>query len=89
MHWAQPMLINHSPINWCFKIKYLHVGVTIFSFKRFMIDFADTRRKFFASTNSILSKCNFTCDMVKLQLLQKHCLPVLLYAIEALNVKEI
>ena len=83
----EPMLINNSPITWCDKIKYL--GVTIISCKRFMIDFADTRRKFFASINGILSKCNLTCDMVKLDLLEKHCLPVLLYAIEALNVKDL
>ena len=38
------------------------------------------------SINSILSKCNYTSDMVKLKLLESHCLPILLYAIESLDV---
>ena len=39
------------------------------------------------SINSILSKCNYTSDIVKLKLLESHCLPILLYAIESLDVK--
>ena len=34
---------------------------------------------------SILSKCNLTSDLVKLKLLESHCLPILLYAVESLN----
>src|SRR3989442_3645650 len=53
--------------------------------KSFQIDLANTRRKFFVSVNRILSKCNLTSDMVKLRLLESHCLPILLYAVESLN----
>src|SRR3989442_12674064 len=53
--------------------------------KSFQIDLANTRRKFFVSVNRILSKCNLTSDMVKLKLLESHCLPILLYAVESLN----
>ena len=32
-----------------------------------------------------MSKCRFTSDLVKLKLLESHCLPILLYAVESLN----
>jgi hypothetical protein len=83
----EPLCINNAPIFWSDKIKYL--GVTIMSCKRFTVDFSDARRKFFASVNSILSKCSLACDMVKLDLLEKHCLPILLYVIESLNIKNL
>jgi hypothetical protein len=68
---------------WVQRINYL--GIQICCAKSFLVDFSDTRRKFFISVNSILSKCQFTSDMVKLQLLESHCLPILLYATESLN----
>ena len=37
------------------------------------------------SVNAILSKCNFTNEIVKLQLLESSCLPILLYATECCN----
>ena len=39
------------------------------------------------SINTVLSKCNYTGDIVKLELLESHCLPIILYAIESLDVK--
>ena len=43
------------------------------------------RRNFFASVNSILSKCPTASDITKLFLCETHCLPVITYAVESLN----
>src|SRR2546425_11094834 len=77
------LVLNNFQLPWVPKLDYL--GIRICNSKTFQIDLSDTRRKFFSSMYSILSKCNFTSDMVKLKLLESHCLPILLYAVESLN----
>ena len=71
------LLIGNLVIDWCDKIKYL--GVWIKSNTRFDIDIEERRRKFFMSVNCLLSKTKYMCDMVKLKILESHCLPLLLY----------
>ena len=75
--------IGQFQLPWVDKLDYL--GITLTSANSFTIDLSNIRRKFFTSVNSILSKCTFTSDMVKLCLLESHCLPILLYATESLN----
>ena len=77
------MFIGGSPISWVDKVKYL--GIHLSAGISFEIDINEMRRKFFVAVNCIISKCKFTSDMVKLQLLESHCLPILLYAAECLN----
>ena len=62
-------------------MKYL--GVWIKSNVRFKIYVSECRRKYFISANTVLSKCTYTCDMVKLKILESYCLPVLLYGSES------
>ncbi len=81
-----PVSIGNIQLHWVQNVKYL--GVYLSCAKTFQVDFAETRRKFFSSVNSILSKCNFTSDIVKLQLMESHCLPILLYAVESLNLSK-
>src|ERR1700690_652683 len=78
-----PMIINGLQVQWVDKIKYL--GIMLSSAKHFTIDYKETRRKFFVSVNTVLSKCKFTSDIVKLELLESQCLPIMLYSIESLN----
>ena len=80
-----PVSLQISTIHlpWVDKLEYL--GICLCSSKSFQTDLSFTRKKFFSSVNSILSKCNFTSDPVKLKLLESHCLPILLYAVESLN----
>jgi hypothetical protein len=78
-----PMQLGVSDLVWADKIKYL--GITIMSSKRFTVDFTETRRKFFIAVNSIISKCKYASELVKLHLIETHCLPILLYAVESLN----
>jgi len=64
------LLLGTSSLQWTKSIEYL--GVNICCAKTFQVDLSNTRRKFFVSINSILSKCNYTLDIVKLRLLETH-----------------
>ncbi len=79
--------IGNIHLQWTRQIKYL--GIILSNAKSFQVDFSDVRRKFFSAVNSILSKCTFTSDLVKLQLLESHCLPILTYAKESLNLTKL
>src|SRR5277367_850174 len=79
------LILNGSSLQWAEKVKYL--GIWLCAGKYFCVDLAEPRRKFFMSVNSILSKCKYTNDIVKLQLLESHCLPIIMYATECLDLK--
>ena len=50
------------------------------------MDLSVIRRNFLITANYILSNRSFASDLVKLELLEKHCLPILLYCLEVLDV---
>lgn len=77
-----PMHVGNVEIKWTTSLKYL--GIKIVSDKMFKVDMNDTRRKFYASVNSILNKCKYASDFVKLHLMESQCLPVITYCIESL-----
>jgi len=52
--------------------------------KKLIVDINVVKRKFFVSCNCILGKTNTLDDMIKLNLMESYCLPVLTYAIAAL-----
>jgi len=79
--------ISNFDLPWVDNLEYL--GISISSGKSFNVDFSNVRKKFFASVNNILSKCSFTSELVKLSLLEAHALPILLYAVESLNLSAI
>lgn len=81
-----PMVLDGAAIQWTDRIKYL--GLTLVAGVKFKIDLADARRKFFVSTNTILNKCKYTCDVVKLELMESYCLPILMYGLECLNLNK-
>lgn len=75
--------IGSVDLPWVETLDYL--GVKIVCDKSFKVDLSVIRRKFFVSVNTILSKCSLTSDLVKLSLLESYSLPILLYAVECLN----
>ena len=77
------MFINGVEIEWVSKVKYL--GITLLAGVKFSVDLSEVRRKFFAAANGVLSHCKFVSELVKMDLLEKHCLPILLYCVEVLN----
>ena len=82
----EPMWIDDGCIQWVERVKYL--GVTLLSGLKFSVDFAEIRRKYFTAVNSILNKCKYVSELVKLELLESHCLPIILYAVESLNLNK-
>ena len=58
------MNVNSALIHWVNKIKYL--GIIVSSGKSFNTDLSDTRRQFYVSVNSIISKSKYTSDIVNL-----------------------
>jgi len=77
------LFLGSFQLPWVNELSYL--GITFLKAKSFLIDLSCIRRNFFVSVNVILSKCSFTSDLVKLRLLESHCLPILLYSTESLN----
>jgi len=74
------MLLGSMPITWTDKIKCL--GDWVRSHKFFKLDFSEVRRKCFMSVNSNLYKSKNCSDLVKLQLIEAHCLPIITCALE-------
>src|SRR2546425_2919685 len=85
LHNIQPstLLLGSTELPWVQEFEYL--GICLKSTKSFQVDLSNIRRKFFTSVNSILSKCSHTSDLVKLFLLESHCLPILIYTVESLH----
>lgn len=67
------------------KKKYL--GVNINNWVKFTIKLVETRRIFFASVHTILSRCKYSIEIVKLELKESHGLHILLFGLESLNLK--
>ena len=78
--------LNGVAVDWEEKWKYL--GVVLKSGKRFGCSVTERVKSFYRSLNSILRVEGRSDDMVLLRLLEAHCLPILSYAVEALNVAD-
>lgn len=81
------MEINGSKVKWVNQLKYL--GIYLCAGKKFTVDLSCIRRNFFSAVNSVLSRCNYVSDLVKLELLEKHCLPLLMYCMESLSLSPV
>jgi len=76
--------LSSGDICWTKEIKYL--GVYIKSGQKFLCEMSYSKGKFYRSANAILNKLgSYRNSMVALKLISSIALPVLLYAIEALN----
>ena len=79
----QPML-NGAPIDWVKEWKYL--GVVLKSGARFGCSVSERVKSFYRALNSILRLEGRSNDMILLQLIETHCVPILTYAIEVVHV---
>ena len=68
--------------------KWIYLGITLKSNVHFDCCVKEILGKFFRSLNSILRIEGQSDDMVKLRLLEAHCLPILTYGIEILRVAD-
>ena len=77
------MILFNSELSWAKNLTYL--GIVIKTGKVFDIDINQSRRKFYASVNSILERCKYASKIVKIEIFEKQCLPILLQSLESLN----
>ena len=78
--------LNGNEVEWAEKWTYL--GVDLVSHTTFNCCIEQKLRKFYCSMNSILRVEGRSNDVMMLQLLETHCLPILTYAIEAITVSD-
>ena len=76
--------LDGDEIDWVSKWKYL--GSTLVSGLKFGCDVTETVNKFYGATNSILRVDGKSNVMVKLRLLESHCISILTYAVEVVDI---
>ena len=76
--------LNGAPVEWVSEWKYL--GVTLKSGPRFGCSITERVKSFYRSLNSILRIEGRSDDMLMLQLIETHCVPILTYAIEVVHI---
>ena len=80
------MKLQNCNLAWSKTFKYL--GVTFNAGKFLTVDISNPIRKFYSGCNSILHKTANLDEMAKLHLLEANCLPLLTYALPAVNLKQ-
>ena len=78
--------LNGSPIEWVSEWKYL--GVVLKSGRSFGCSVVEKVKSFYRSLNSILRVEGRSQDMVLLNLIEAHCVPILTYGIETIIVAD-
>ena len=68
--------------------KWKYLGVTLIHGRKFGCCVDDTLSKYCRAVNSVLCVDGRSGDIVMLRLLKAHCVPVLSYAIEEVNVAD-
>ena len=77
------MYMDDCVLNCCEKLKYL--GCFIKCDVGFRVDFSDARRRYFSTLNSILSNSKYWPDPVRFEIIEKQCMPRLLYCFESFS----
>ena len=77
--------INGISIPWSNSMKYL--GIVFISGKSLSFDFKTSRSNFFRCFNLIFSKISRASETVIVSLLKSNCIPILMYGVEALDLK--
>ena len=80
------MVLNETQIAWVDDIKYL--GIVLVSGSKFQIDCAYIKRKFYVACNSVLVRCKYADEFVKLSVVKSKCLPMLTYRLGALDLPQ-
>ena len=81
---TKPMYINNIALNWNQEIRYL--GINILSGRRFNFNMQNIKQKYFRALNGIFGKVGLnTAPDVLCSLIDSQCVPILLFAAEALN----
>ena len=77
-------MLNGVRIEWA--EQWVYLGVTLKNAKRFDCSIVERVKKFYRCSNAIFRIDGHSNDMVMLRLVETHCVPILTYAIEVINV---
>ena len=81
---TKPICINDIPLKWNQEIRYL--GINFLSGKKFNFNMQIIKQKYFRALNGIFGKVGLnTAPDVICSLIDSQCVPILLFAAEALN----
>lgn len=72
------MSLGNDTITWYNTFKYL--GVTFTTGRKLSVNINVIKQHFFAATNSILGRTYTLDELIRLQLLESYCLPILQYS---------
>ena len=78
------MKLDSVQLEWATTIKYL--GIQFLAGRNLTIDISDCRKKLYFSVTKILNKSKYCNEIVRLNMVETYCLPILTYAIDALSV---
>ena len=81
-----PLFLDGKKLEWVENWKYL--GVTLQSHRSFNCAIDEKLCSFYKCLNAIMRIEGHSNELVMLQLLEAHCLPILTYAIEVLHVAD-
>ena len=79
-------MLDNKPLEWVGEWKYL--GVVLRSHFTFNCSVNDRLRSFYKCLNAILRIEGRSSEIVMLQLLESHCVPILTYAIKVLHIAD-
>jgi hypothetical protein len=78
--------LGNKNISWTSSFKYL--GISFLSGKKLSVDVSVIKRKFFAASNCILGNVKCLNDVIKLNLMEAYCLPLLQYATVSIDLSQ-
>ena len=78
------VLLNGIKEDWA--EEWPHLGVKLKSGKTFNCPVTERVKKFYRSVNAILRIDGYSMDLVMLRLIETHCIPILTFAIEFIQV---
>ena len=81
---SHSVTLNGNAVDWVDEWKYL--GVTLKSSKTFDCSIKEQVKKFYRCANAILRIDGRSNDTVMLRLVEAHCVPIITYAIEVIQV---
>ena len=75
------LYLGPNPIQWSLCVKYL--GMSYHTGKKLIVNTDVIKQKFFTACNSVLGNSRGTDDIVRLNLIESYCLPLLTYGVNA------
>ena len=79
----QNLQLGADDICWVNRIKYL--GIYLLSKSLLEVDVVPIKRSYYSALNSVICRCKYASEPVKIQLVKSYCLPLLQYCLGAIE----